>query len=322
MVTMKTEFFEFTVDSCLTPNKISCKLFTPVVKANVKAVFQIAHGMAEHKERYDAFCDLLAQNGYAVYINDHLGHGKSVQNDDELGFFGETGGWKCLVEDCYTITQRARSEFPDKPVIFFGHSMGSFIARAYTALHDDKLAGAIYCGTSGANPAASIAISLANAIARSKGPMYRSDFINTIAFGSYNKKIKPPRTDFDWLTRDDKIVDKYIADKHCGFLFTACGYRDLFSVLKFASSKSWYTSLRSSLPVLLISGECDPVGEYGKGVKQVCADLKKTGHTDVSIKLYHDDRHEILNELDRETVMNDIIQWADSKVAAAEKVGA
>ena len=312
---MKIETYSFTLPSKLEGTTLVGKVYTPIVRANAKAVFQIAHGMAEHIERYEEFCTFLAENGYAVYIHDHAGHGKSVISDKELGFFGEEDGWKTLVEDCRTVNQLAAGEFPDRPMIFFGHSMGSFIARAYTRLYSANLAGAIYCGTSGANPAAGIAIGLADMIARSKGSHYHSEFINTLAFGAYNKKIKPARTEFDWLTKDEAIVDKYVADPYCGFLFTACGYRDLFTVLKSVSGKAWYQGLPKSLPVFLIAGECDPVGEYGKGVKQVYRDLKKTGHSDVSIKLYPGDRHEILNELDRQSVMEDIVKWADEKIA-------
>lgn len=312
---MKAEKTLFTVPSALKPVNISGYYYSPVVKANTKAVFQILHGMAEHKERYNEFARFMAENGYAVFIHDHLGHGESVADDSQLGFFGEENGWKNFIADAYSVTNYAREQFPDKPVIIFGHSMGSFVARAYTKLHDEGLAGAIYCGTSGTNPAAGIAVKLADAVAKGKGNMYRSDFINTLAFGAYNKKIKPSRTEFDWLSRDFKEVDKYVADDKCGFLFTACGYRDLFSVLSFVSAKNWYHSIRKSLPILIISGDADPVGEYGKGVKQVYKDLKKTGHTATEIKLYSGGRHEILNETDRETVMQDILAWADKILA-------
>ncbi len=308
---MKTEKTLFTVESQLKPTLIHGYFCSPVVKANAKAIVQIAHGMAERKERYDEFVEFLAENGYAVFIHDHLGHGESVQNDDYLGFFGEEDGWKTLVEDCYTVTKYAREIFPNKPVILFGHSMGSFIARAYSQIHDMTLDGAVYCGTSGPNPAAGIAVKLADIIASSKGNMYRSEFINSVAFGTYNKRIKPQRTAFDWLTRDTEIVDKYVADKYCGFLFTACGYRDLFSVLKYVSGKNWYKGVRKNLPILMIAGDADPVGEYGSGVKEVAATLKKTGHEKVELKLYKDFRHEILNETNRQDVMNDILVWLD-----------
>ncbi|MBQ5825657.1 MAG: lysophospholipase [Clostridia bacterium] len=310
---MKFDITTFTVESALKPQIIHGLYYSPVVKANTKAIVQIAHGMAEHKERYNEFASFLAENGYAVFVHDHLGHGESVESDDYLGYFGEEDGWKNLVNDCNTITNYAREIFEDKPVVLFGHSMGSFIARAYTRMFDLALDAVVFCGTSGANPAAGIAVKLADAVARSKGSFYRSELINTLAFGTYNKKFKPQRTAFDWLTSDNEIVDKYVADKYCGFLFTACGYRDLFSVLKYVSDKKWYKAVRKNLPILLVSGDADPVGEYGSGVKQVAADLKKTGHKEVELILYKGMRHEILNEVERSVVMNDVLNWLEEK---------
>lgn len=309
---MKIEKSEFSFPSALPEHTVKGLVYTPVVKANIKALFQISHGMAEHKERYDEFCTFLAENGYAVFIHDHIGHGESVNSDEELGFFGERSGWKVLVEDCYSVTKYAREEFGNKPVIIFGHSMGSFVARAYTQKYGVALSGAIYCGTSGANPAAGIAIKLADAVAHSKGNMYRSEIINTMAFGAYNKRIKPKRTEFDWLSTDESEVDKYLADKYCGFLFTACGFRDLFTVLKKVSGKAWYKAVRKDLPILLVAGDADPVGEYGKGVKQVYKDLKKTGHSNTSLKLYKGARHEILNDTVRKDVAQDVLNWLET----------
>ena len=277
----------------------------------MKAIFQIAHGMAEHGERYEDFAKFLCKNGYAVYANDHIGHGKSVATDDDLGYFGERDGWLGFVNDAKLLTDLAKGEYPDKPVVLFGHSMGSFIARSYCEKFGADLAGAVFCGTSGTNPAAGVAIRLADVIAKIKGSRYRSEFINKLAFGAFNKKIEKPRTPFDWLSRDNAQVDKYIADKYCGFLFTAVGYRDMSTVLWSVSGKSWYANLPFVLPVLLISGEMDPVGAYGKGIRQVFRDLKSSGHKNVLMKLYKNDRHEILNELDKEDVYKDVVDWAD-----------
>ncbi len=188
--------------------------------------------------------------------------------------------------------------------------MGSFAARYYTELYGNEISGAIYCGTSGENPAAGIAVGLASFVAKRRGSRYRSEFINRLAFGSYNKKCDSPRTAFDWLTKEEEIVDRYLQDPWCGFLFTAAGYRDLFSLLKHVSAPKWYQKVPYPLPILLISGEMDPVGDYGKGVRQVYRDLKKTGHGDVTLKLYPGDRHEILNETDRKAVFAFIGEWA------------
>ena len=271
-------------------------------------IVQITHGMAEHIERYADFANFLAENGYAVFLHDHIGHGKSCENDSFLGYFGEEGGEKAFVDDVKAMNGIARSKYPDLPIVLFGHSMGSFVARSYSAKYPSTIDAAIICGTSGPNPGAAMGEMIANLIAKRKGSMYRSKFINNLAFGSYCKKIPDKRTDFDWLTKDEKIVDKYIADKYCGYLFTAKGYRDMFRILQEVSAKDWYTKVPTTLPLFFIAGEDDPVGSYGKGVKTVTANLAKTGHN-VETKLYPGDRHEILNELDREKVYADILEW-------------
>ena len=289
----------------------ACSFF-PENKESVRAVIQIAHGMAEHLERYEKFAGVLCDNGFAVYINDHLGHGKSVKNDDELGYFGEKDGWKNFVDDAHQLMQIAKKENPSKPYIFFGHSMGSFVSREFSKRFANDLAGAVFCGTAGPNPAAGVGIALAKLIGKTKGSHYRSKLIDSIAFGSYNKQFEG-RTAFDWLTRDNDEVDKYIADKYCGFLFTAYGYRDMFSLLSRVSEKKWAQEYSKELPVLLISGSKDPVGANGKGVEQVYNMLKNAGKTNVTMHLYEDARHEILNESKCfDKVCKDVIDWADS----------
>ncbi|MBQ4625991.1 MAG: lysophospholipase [Clostridia bacterium] len=280
------------------------------------AIFQIAHGMAEHGERYEEFAKYLCEKGFAVLVDDHVGHGKSVKTDEDLGYFGENGGWNAFVEDERAFTEIIKNEYPDTPVIFFGHSMGSFIAREYIRRYgkDERIKAAVICGTSGKNPASGIAIKLAGAIAKIKGTRHRSNFINSVAFGTYNSRIKNARTPFDWLTRDEKIVDEYIADKYCGFLFTAAGYRDLFTVLDAVSGKDWYSGVSNELPLLIIAGEEDPVGAYGKGIKQVYNDLLQSGQKDVTLRLYPEMRHEILNEFGKEKVYEDVAAWAISKI--------
>ncbi len=280
-----------------------------------KAIFQIVHGMAEHGERYEDFAKYLCNEGFAVLVDDHVGHGKSVKSDDDLGYFGETNGWDALVEDERALTELIKAENPDIPIIFFGHSMGSFIAREYARRYgkDERIKAVVFCGSSGKNPAAAIAISLADAIAKIKGSKHRSNFINKMAFGPYNKKTEN-RTPFDWLTTDKTEVDKYVADKYCGYLFTAKGYKDLFTILNTVSGKDWYDSIYENLPILLVAGEDDPVGNYGKGIKQIYNDLVGTGKKDVTIKLFPGMRHEILNETDRAQVYEYITSWALSKI--------
>lgn len=300
---------EYTFPSSSGLADIYARSYAPVQEDEIKGIVQICHGMAEHSGRYDEFARFLSSNGFAVFINDHLGHGLSVKNDSELGYFGDKTGRHDLVNDVKLLTDIARSTYPDKPFFIFGHSMGSFIARRYTEKFGMNIDGAIFCGTSGTNPAAGIAVKIAEFVASRKGVHHRSEFINKIAFGGYNKHVGEKRTDFDWLTRDESIVDAYIADPKCGFLFTAAGYRDLFDILHSVSTRSWYNNVPFILPILLISGTEDPVGEYGKGVRQVFHDLKKTGHKDVTLKLYENDRHEILNELNKQQVFDDVLSW-------------
>ncbi len=261
----------------------------------IKAVLQVAHGMAEHLERYEKFAAALCDLGIALYINDHLGHGQSVASAAELGYFGTEDGWKNFVEDCHKLSLIAKEENPGKPLIFFGHSMGSFVARAYTLKYADEVNAAIYCGTAGPNPASGVGQLLAKTIAKAKGDHHRSKLIDKIAFGSYNSKFEK-RTAFDWLSRDNEEVDKYIADDLCGFLFTANGYRDLMALLAFVSSKEWFEGLDKKLPVMLIAGAMDPVGGYGKGIDTVCDKLYKAGKDNITKILYPGARHEILNE--------------------------
>ena len=309
MATIKKEF---TFPSVSGLCDISAVSFVPEDESSIKAVIQIAHGMAEHKERYFKFMETLCDNGFAVYINDHLGHGKSVKNDDELGYFGKTDGWMNFIGDCRKLMEIAQSEHPGKPYIFFGHSMGSFVSRYFSAKYADDLTGAVFCGTAAPNPAAAAGILVAKLVGAVKGSHHRSKLIDGMAFGTYNKRTQQ-RTAFDWLTRDDDIVDQYIADPYCGFLFTAYGYRDMLTLLSNVSKKEWFETYSKKLPVLLIAGKEDPVGPYGDGVQKVADMLKAAGKDNVTIHLYDGARHEILNESAiYDTVCSDIISWANS----------
>lgn len=284
--------------------------WTPGNPDNVKGIFQIVHGMAEHGDRYEEFAKFLTGLGFAVYVTDHIGHGRSVKSDDDLGYFGEENGWISFVEDAHSVTLRAKKEFPGVPVVLFGHSMGSFVARNYISKYADHINAAIICGTSGPNPAAGMGIFLAETVAKIKGSKHRSKLINSVAFGTYNKKsASADDNGFGWLTTDKAVVKKYNADPYCGFLFTAKGFKDLFSVLDSVSKKDWYDKVPSNLPIFLIAGKEDPVGSYGAGVEKVYNDLVNTGHKKVTIKLYDRMRHEILNEFGKEEVMINIAQW-------------
>ena len=272
-------------------------------------VLVIHHGMAEHRKRYEPFIAFLCGQGISVYMHDMASHGESAEKTGLKGWFGEAHGWEALVADFRKMVQRARSENPGKKLIVMGHSMGSFICRAYTAMYPtDGYDGAIYMGTGGPNPAAGMGKCVAAVIGSLRGKKHKSDMLNKMAFGSYLKKFEK-RTPFDWLTRDQQIVDQYIQDPDCGYLFTVQGMYDLIAVNAMTNSTKWYQDVPKNLPILLISGAMDPVGGYGAGVEKVGAGLQKTGHSRVMVKLYPECRHEILNELNREEVMDDIVAW-------------
>ena len=303
---------EYRYDSATGVCRIFARSFVPADQTKVKGILQIVHGMAEHGERYQAMAYYMAYHGYAVFLHDQAGHGRSVEEDSRLGYFGDKDGWRALIQDVRVLMKKAMEKYPGRPVFLLGHSMGSFVARAYAAQYGDMLTGAVFCGTSGENPGAAAGVAVAGIVEKFRGSLFRSAFINHIAFGSYNKRYENPRTPFDWLTRDEGEVDAYIQDPLCGYLFTAAGYRDMFTLLQNVSGKAWYRSVPSGLPVLLLSGSMDPVGGYGKGVRQVCRDLEKTGHKDVTIRVYDGARHELFNETNAKDVLHDLLDWMDS----------
>lgn len=302
---------EYTYPSATGVADIFARSWAPET-GEIKAVLQIAHGMAEYGERYEELATYLCEAGYAVIINDHAGHGKSVKSKDDYGYFNgdKNKAGIGFVEDVHKLTLIAKEEFK-KPIILMGHSMGSFVARHYITKYASDVIGTIICGTSGPNPAAGAGILVASLVEKLKGSKFKSEFINGLAFGAYNKRCEG-RTSFDWLSVNKENVDKYIADDLCGFLFTVSGYKNLFELLQFVSANEWYGAVPSSLPMYLIAGTEDPVGAYGKGVETVYNKLKETGHNDVKIKLYNGDRHEIHNEDDRFIVYADIAEWCDS----------
>lgn len=282
-------------------------LFTPA-EGEVRAVVQLCHGMCEYILRYEPFAAYLCENGVAFAGNDHLGHGETAASDEDLGF---TVDKEYLVDDVKTLTDLLKSRFPDKPFIFSGHSMGSFIARAYLARYSEIPDGAVIIGTGGPDAPAGAGLAMARMVRRLKGAHYRSKMIKKLAFGSYNKRIQNPASPNAWISRDEAVVKKYDADKFCTFSFTAQGYCDLFGLLKFVSSREWATTLCRDLPVLLLAGEEDPVGSYGKGVRLVYERLKEAGMEDVTLKLYPEDRHEVLNEPDRAVVYADFLAFVN-----------
>ncbi len=280
------------------------------------AILQITHGMAEHLLRYEPFAEYLNKFGILVCGHDHIGHGRSADPED-WGYFGEENGWKIMVQDVEQLHGIMKVRYMDTPYFLMGHSMGSFIARAWLSMYGNGVDGAIIMGTAGKNSALGVAKGIVKFIRKTKGSRHISKLITNLAFGSYNKRIKPARTAYDWLTRDEAIVDRYVEDPACGFTFTAAGYADLFNLIGYISSEQWYNLVPRDLPILLVSGAEDPVGAYGAGPAEVAEGLEAAGCTDVSLILYEGMRHEILNENGREAVMEDLKRFILGEEAPA-----
>ena len=282
-------------------------------------VLTVHHGMAEHQERYLPFIRFLCENGVAVYIHDMASHGSSRTASGLTGWFGEKEGCPNLVRDFRTLAAQARAENPGKKQLVMGHSMGSFICRLYLSQYpEDRPDGAIIMGSGGPNPAGKAGQAMASMIGALRGKQHKSPLMNKMAFGAYGKRFEG-RTDFDWLTRDQQIVDRYIEDPGCGYLFTVQGMHDLIQANMESNLPEWYEKVPKELPILLISGEEDPVGDYGKGIRAVEASLKETGHSAVTMELYPGCRHEVLNETNRQEVMADLLRWIRQSVSPAAK---
>jgi len=285
----------------------------------VRGVIQIAHGMAERISRYFDFAQFLVEQGFVVVGNDHLGHGRTKADNEGYGFFGPFQGRNLLVADMYQLTELTRELYPDAPYFVLGHSMGSFLLREYLTLHGDELAGAIIMGTG--NPSAttlSLGLGLSRFIGALRGDRYRSPMIANMVDGTYNRKIADARTPFDWLTKVSSVVDAYNKDESTGFRFTMNGFEHFFINIIYAVSDKAFARTPKDLPILVVSGEQDPVGAYGKQVVEVVEKYKAAGVEDVTLILYPDDRHEILNETDRLTVYHDILNWLNQYVIAED----
>ncbi len=281
-----------------------------------KAVVQIAHGMAEHSARYARLAEALTGAGYAVYAGDHRGHGATASKADH-GYFADTDGWDTVVADLRAVTDFAREEHPGLPVFLVGHSMGSFLARAYVIEDSRELAGLVLSGTAG-DPGllGKVGALVAATEARLRGRRHVSTMLDAMTFGQYNAAFKPNRTDFDWLSRDEAEVDLYVADDLCGNTFTSGFFADLLGGLGVINDRRQVARVRRDLPILLVAGDADPVGDKGKGVRAVAEQYQSVGVADVTCTLYPGARHEIFNETNRDEVTADVVRWLDAHLPA------
>ena len=292
--------------------KIHACRWTP--EGQPKAVVQIVHGIAEFVERYDDFANFLTDHDIAVVGEDHMGHGQSINGDGIQGYFH--GGWFTAIEDTMQLMRDTMEAYPGVPYILFGHSMGSFMARTILCKYPASgIHAAIICGT-GWQPSFALPalIKVVEGICKKTGETNPNETLQGMVFGSYNKKVEHPRTPFDWLTRDAKIVDDYIAHPLCGFT-ASCGLlREMMKGIHYIQQKNNLAAMNKDLPVFFIAGGDDPVGPYGKGV-QKCADtFVSVGMTDVKTKIYPLCRHEILNEINKEEVYEDVLRWIQTKL--------
>lgn len=281
----------------------------------LRGIVQISHSMCEYFSRYTVFAKYLCSLGYIVCGNDHIGHGASAPRATELGFFAVRDGWSFLVQDMQTLTDIMQTRYPDLPYFVLGHSMGSLITRLYLTTYGARLTGCILSGTAGPNPFARTGVRVANSVAHSKGMTYRSAFLYNLAFKNYNRKIADPHSIFDWLSRDTNVVQMFQSDAKCNFIFTAAGFRDLFTLVERANAAKCFKTTPHQLPLLLISGDRDPVGGYGEGVRRVARLYKAAGQKDLDVIFYKNGRHEILNETNRLDVFGDISRWLERHVA-------
>lgn len=273
------------------------------------AVVQIVHGIAEFAERYEEFAEYLNSIGCLVVAEDHMGHGQSINGKGIRGYFH--GGWFTAVEDTYTLLTRTREEYPQLPYILFGHSMGSFMTRTILCKYPDSgISAAVICGT-GWQPRQllPIVIKISEAVCKSIGEQNPSEKMQNLVFGSYNQKVEHPRTAFDWLSRDSRIVDAYIEHPLCGFTASSGLLRDMMKGISFVEEPKNLANMKKDLPILFIAGGDDPVGSYGKGVRQAANAFQINGMQNVSVNIYPLARHEILNEINKTEVYHDIRKW-------------
>lgn len=294
-------------------SRIYYREYLPETEA--KGVVQLAHGVAEHSVRYESFARYLAEHGYVVVANDHLGHGRSIAAEEELGLFPEIGGWDKVVADIGKLHSLTAARFPARPYFLFGHSMGSYLTRSYIIRRCSGLDGAVLSGTGQQSRVTLLVGRLqCDREIRRNGAAVKSQRLHDLAFGKNNSGIKNPRTAFDWLSRDAAAVDAYIADPLCGFVPSAGLYREMVNGIDYCSRPRNLARMKKDLPVFFLSGDSDPVGDRGEGVIRVYRSFLKAGMTNVTMRLYHEGRHEMLSETNRAEVYADILEWLDARV--------
>ncbi|MFA6855601.1 MAG: alpha/beta hydrolase [Treponema sp.] len=300
--------------------EISVNRWIPDKDHNINGIVQLCHGMMEHAMRYDRLGSILAENGWIFCAYDQRGHGKTAQKaeSDGTGMFGmlaEKDGFNRVTGDLNEVIIRIKNDFPEKKVVLLGHSFGSFVSQAYIETYGSHIDACALCGTSGPRiPLVMAGSFTAHIVALFKGRKYCSPFLKHMAFGSYTKHISNSVNGLEWLSRDKSNVQMYMDDKWCGFDPTTGFFCDMAQGLKKIHAASNLKKIPHTLPVLIAYGSEDPVGDYGKSVKNLFHIYRKNGITDVTLKEYPEDRHEIFNEIDKDTVTNDFLLWINSRI--------
>lgn len=299
-----------------TPDAVDLFVYCWLPSSRPKAVVQIAHGLAEHAARYARLADALTAAGYAVYANDHRGHGRTVKSADDLGFFADRDGWRKCVDDLWQLNRHIVASHPALPIVLLGHSMGSTLAEQFMGDHGDALVGVVL---SGANGKPSLLAKIGGAITRAErarlGARGKSKLVQSLTFDAFNRNFAPARTAFDWLSRDPAEVDKYVADPLCGFPATVQLWLDLLEGWAAVSRAAHRNRVPKTLPLYLIAGGRDPVSGNTRQLDLWIADYRAAGFANLTHKFYPDARHELFNETNRDEVTRNLIGWLDQVVA-------
>lgn len=293
-------------------HNIHGKLYIPL--GTPRATVQIVHGLSEYAGHYDEFMSFLAQRGFVVFAHDHLGHGQTADGADELGFIAEKNGDKYLVADAYNFAHELLENYKGLKHILFGHSMGSFVSRICSEIFPNMADLLILEGTGGPQPLAPLGLALSELGGMLRGPEYRSNIPQKLFVGRCNHCFRFEKSDYSWISRNAEYVKEVGEDDYRNFTFSVSGMHDLVMLSTECNSDEWFDNFRKDLPTLIISGEKDPVGDNGKGVYEVFKKLEDRGVEDLSFKLYRDCRHELLNELNKDEVMNDILCWIENRI--------
>lgn len=284
------------------------------VNSEPKAIVQISHGMCEYLARYENFIDFLCGNGFIVCGNDHIGHGASVNSEEELGYFSDKNGWRYLVKDVVTLTKLMQERYPKLPYYLLGHSMGSLIARTVIAKYSEIYDGVLILGTISLDFGTNVCLAMIETVGSVKGKHFRSKMLDKMMFGLSNIKIEKPVTEYDWICSDEEVLKRYAEDPNCTFIFTVQGMYDLVMMVKYVSARDWAEKVSTELPIFIAGGENDPIGRCGKCPKELFERMIKAGTKDLELKIYPEMRHEILNEKNKQEVYGDILNWLNAHI--------